>query len=89
MYRGFLSLALVLQRIAQAIVGFGIVRSELQRSPVTGDCFRGLALLSQHITEVAVCLGAVLFIQVTVEPAVTRMGSGLKHQGAAPEQSTI
>ena len=46
-------------------------------------------MVQAPVSEVAVCLGAVLFIQVTVEPAVTRMGFGLKHQGAAPEQSTI
>jgi len=48
-----------------------------------------LPVVQAPVSEVAVCLGAVLFIQVTVEPAVTRMGFGLKHQGAAPEQSTI
>jgi hypothetical protein len=41
------------------------------------------------VSEVAVCVGAVVFVQVTVEPTVIWMGFGLKHQGEAAAQSTI
>jgi len=48
-----------------------------------------LPVVQAPVSELAVCLGPVLFVQVTVEPTVIRIGFGLKHQGAAPEQSTI
>jgi hypothetical protein len=34
-------------------------------------------------------VGAVVLVQVTVEPAVIRMGFGLKHQGGVPAQLMI
>ena len=48
-----------------------------------------LPVVQAPVSEVAVCLGPVLFVQVTLEPAVIWIGFGLKHQDAAPEQSTI
>jgi hypothetical protein len=41
------------------------------------------------LSEVAVCATAVVLVQVTVEPAVTWIGFGLKHHGGVPAQLTI
>jgi len=41
------------------------------------------------VSDVAVCTGAVALVQLTVEPTVTWMGFGLKHQGGVPAQLTI
>jgi len=48
-----------------------------------------LPVVHAPVSEVAVCIGPVLFIQVTVEPTVIWMGFGLKHHGGIPAQSTI
>jgi hypothetical protein len=48
-----------------------------------------LPVVQAPVSDVAVCLGPVLFVQVSVEPAVIWTGFGLKHQGAAPEQLMI
>jgi hypothetical protein len=41
------------------------------------------------VSEVAVCDAAVVLAQVMVEPTVTWIGFGLKHQGGVPLQLTI
>jgi hypothetical protein len=41
------------------------------------------------VSDVAVCTGAVALVQLTVEPTVTWMGFGLKHQGGTPAQLMI
>jgi hypothetical protein len=41
------------------------------------------------VSEVAVWVGAVVLVQVTVEPTVIWMGRGLKHHGGVPAQLTI
>jgi hypothetical protein len=48
-----------------------------------------LPVFQAPVSEVEVWVGAVVLVQVTVDPAVIRMGLGLKHQGVAPAQFTI
>jgi hypothetical protein len=48
-----------------------------------------LPVFQAPVSEVEVCVGAVELAQVTVEPAVIRMGFGLKHHGGVPAQLTI
>jgi hypothetical protein len=48
-----------------------------------------LPVFQAPVSEVEVWGGAVVLVQVTVDPAVIRMGLGLKHQGVAPAQFTI
>jgi len=48
-----------------------------------------LPVVQAPVSEVAVCVGPVALVQVTVEPTVIWMGFGLKHQGGVPAQSTI
>ena len=48
-----------------------------------------LPVFQAPLSEVAVCVGAVVLAQVTVDPALMRMGFGLKHQGGVPAQLTI
>jgi hypothetical protein len=46
-------------------------------------------VLQAPLSELAVCATAVVLAQVTVEPTVTWIGFGLKHQGGVPAQLTI
>jgi len=48
-----------------------------------------LPVFQAPVSEVAVCVGAVELVQVTVEPAVIWMGFGLKHQEGVPAQLMI
>ena len=41
------------------------------------------------VSEVAVWVGAVALVQVTVEPTVIWIGFGLKHHDGVPAQLTI
>lgn len=41
------------------------------------------------VSEVEVCVGAVVLVQVTVEPTVIWIGFGLKHHGGVPAQLMI
>jgi hypothetical protein len=48
-----------------------------------------LPVVHAPVSEVAVCVTPVALLQLAVEPAVIRMGFGLKHQGGVPAQLTI
>jgi hypothetical protein len=48
-----------------------------------------LPVFQAPVLEVEVCVGAVVLVHVTVEPAVIRIGFGLKHQGGVPAQLMI
>ncbi|MDQ6712332.1 MAG: hypothetical protein M3Z28_03965 [Candidatus Dormibacteraeota bacterium] len=48
-----------------------------------------LPVFQAPVSEVAVCVGPVALVQLTVEPAVMRMGFGLKHHGVVAAQFTI
>ncbi len=48
-----------------------------------------LPVFHAPVLEVEVCVGAVVLVQVTVEPTVIRIGFGVKHHGGAPAQFRI
>ncbi len=48
-----------------------------------------LPVFQAPVSEVEVWVGAVELVQVTVQPAMIRMGFGLKHQEGVPAQLMI
>lgn len=55
----FFQLALVLERIAQVVVGIRMIGVVCQGLSITRDCFLQLALVLEHVAQVIVRIGII------------------------------